>query len=326
VDVLPHEKQIIEYENTVNSLKEQKGDKALLSCDDIDKLEKKLDKLKQKVYSNLSPWERVTISRHPSRPKTLDYIQNMCDSFTELYGDRLFGDDHAIIGGLAKIGGLKCILIGNEKGHDTESRVYRNFGMPNPEGFRKARRLMELAERFGLPVVTLVDTPGAFPGLAAEERGQAWAIAENLKLMSRLSTPIIVLIIGEGCSGGALGTGVGDIVGMLEHSYYSVISPEGCASILWKDASKNRIAASALKLNSENLLSLGIIDDIIKEPMGGAHHNPDEVYKNAKAFILEKFEELKKLHLEALLEQRYLKFRKMGKCLINEVETPISKK
>lgn len=318
MNTLPHEKQIAEYEKTISLLKEEKDDESLLSDKDILKLETNLDKLKKNVYSKLTPWERITICRHPQRPRTLGIIENVCDSFTELFGDRYFGNDNAIVGGLARIGGLKCILIGNEKGFDTESRVHRNFGMPNPEGFRKALRLMRLAEKFGLPIVSLVDTPGAYPGLAAEERGQAWAIAENLREMVRLTTPIIVLVVGEGCSGGALGTAVGDVIGILEHAYYSVISPEGCASILWKDAGKNTVAATALKLNSENLLEMGIVDEVVKEPLGGAHKDPEEMCSRIKSFILKRWEVLKELSPEVLLEQRYQKFRKMGKLALVE--------
>ncbi len=281
----------------------------------------KLETLKEKIYGELTPWQRILISRHPARPHTVDYIKNIVESFEELHGDRLYSDDHSIVGGLAKIGGMKCVIIGQEKGNDTESRVYRNFGMLHPEGFRKALRLMKLAEKFHLPVVSLLDTPGAYPGLEAEERGQGWAIAENLREMSNLSTPIIVILIGEGCSGGALGMGVGDVVGMLEHSYYSVISPEGCASILWKDPTKNIEAASALKLTAEDLLDLGIIDAIINEPLGGAHHDPRVAYANVKKFILEQWEILKQLPDSLLLEQRYLKFRKIGRFL-NEAESP----
>ena len=225
---------------------------------------------------------------------------------------RAFGDDHSIIGGLAKIGEMRCVLIGQEKGNDTESRIYRNFGMLNPEGFRKAMRLMKLAEKFHLPVVSLIDTPGANPRLEAEERGQGWAIAHNLREMSRLQTPIIIVIIGEGCSGGALGMGVGDVVGMLEHSYYSVISPEGCASILWKEPGKNIDAATALKLNAEDMLGMNIVDVIIKEPLGGAHQDPQAACQSVKDFILEQWQMLKKIRYEVLLEQRYLKFRKIG--------------
>lgn len=311
MDILPHEKQINEYVKTIEHLKKQNQDNPLFNSE-ISKLEQKLDQLKQKVYSELNPWQRIMICRHPSRPHTSDYIKNICSSFQELCGDRTFGDDHSIIGGLAKIGEMKCVLIGQEKGCDTESRIYHNFGMLNPEGFRKALRLMKLAERFNLPVVSLLDTPGANPRLEAEERGQGWAIAENLREMARLQTPIIVVVIGEGCSGGALGMGVGDVVAMLEHSYYSVISPEGCASILWKDPSKNVDAATALKLNAENLIELQIVDAIIKEPLGGAHQNPKVAYDNVQNFLLEQWQILKKINVQLLLEQRYLKFRKIG--------------
>lgn len=314
VEFLPHEKQLQEYIKTIEHLKKQNQDNPLFN-NEIKKLEQKLEKLKEKVYSELTPWERVQICRHPQRPHTVDYVKNMCESFHELFGDRTFGDDHAIVGGLATIGGVKCVLIGQEKGNDTESRVYRNFGMLNPEGFRKALRLMRLAEKFHLPVISLLDTPGAYPLLEAEERGQGWAIAENLREMARLSTPIIVILIGEGSSGGALGIGVGDVIGMLEHAYYSVITPEGCASILWKDAAKNVEAASTLKLNSENLLDMQIIDAIINEPLGGAHHDPERTYQNVKKFIVEQWEMLKLIPNEILLEQRYLKFRKMGTFL-----------
>lgn len=261
----------------------------------------------------LKPWDRVAICRHPARPHALDYIQNISDEFVEIFGDRTFQDDHAIIAALCVIDGEKFIVIGQEKGKDTESRIYRNFGMPHPEGYRKAMRCMELAAKFNLPVVTLLDTPGAYPGLSAEERGQGWAIAHNLWAMARLKTPIIVLLIGEGCSGGALGIGVGDAIGMMEHSYYSVISPEGCASILWKDPSKNATAASALKMHVEDLLELGVVDQMIKEPLGGAHLNPKEAFLSAKTFIQEQWNQLKLVPIDTLLENRYQKFRKMGK-------------
>lgn len=311
MDTLPHEKQINEYLKTIEHLKKQNQDNPLFNTE-IRKLEQKLEKLKQKVYSELTPWQRILICRHPSRPHTIDYIQNMFQNFHELCGDRTFGDDHSLIGGLAQIGPLRCMVIGQEKGHDTESRVYRNFGMLSPEGFRKALRLMQLADKFNLPVISFLDTPGAYPGLEAEERGQGWAIAHNLREMARISTPIIVIVIGEGCSGGALGIGVGDVVAMLEHAYYSVISPEGCASILWKDPTKNVDAASSLKLNAEDLLQLQVIDAIINEPLGGAHHDPQKTYDNVKKFILEQWEILKIIPKDILLEQRYLKFRSMG--------------
>jgi acetyl-CoA carboxylase carboxyl transferase subunit alpha len=311
LDTLPHEKQIYEYIKTIDHLKKQSHDNSLFNHE-IARLEQKLAQYKDKMYSGLDPWARILICRHPGRPHSTDYIRHMCDSFCELSGDRLYGDDHALMGGFAKINGMKCVIIGQEKGNDTESRVYRNFGMLNPEGFRKALRLMRLAEKFKMPIVTLLDTPGAYPGLGAEERGQGWAIANNLREMFQIATPIIVVVIGEGCSGGALGIGVGDSIGMLEHAYYSVISPEGCASILWKDPDKKIEAATALKLNAENLLELQIIDAIIDEPLGGAHHDPACVYDNVKKFILEQWHMLKMIPPEILLEQRYLKFRKIG--------------
>lgn len=314
MDILPHEKQIQEYIKTIEHLKKQSQDNPIFN-DEIRKLEQKLENLKQKVYSELTPWQRIMICRHPARPHTKDFIKNICENFVELSGDRNFGDDRSIIGGLATINGTKCVIMGQEKGHDTESRVYHNFGMLNPEGFRKALRLMQLAEKFHLPLVSLLDTPGANPILEAEERGQGWAIATNLKEMSRIETPIIVIVIGEGCSGGALGMGIGDVVAMLQHAYYSVISPEGCASILWKDSSKKEEAASALKLTAENLLELKIIDAIIEEPLGGAHHNPPAVYHQIKRFIHEQCEMLKRIPIPLLLEQRYLKFRDMGRFL-----------
>jgi len=311
LDILPHEKQIYEYIKTIDHLKSQNDGKSLYN-DEIKKLEDKLEKLKKKVYSGLTPWERIMISRHAQRPHTVDYIENICDSFLELCGDRTYSEDFSVVGGLTKINGMKCVIIGQEKGNDTESRMHRNFGMVRPEGYRKALRLMRLAEKFHLPVVSLIDTPGAYPGLGAEERGQGWAIANNLREMSRIKTPIIVVVIGEGCSGGALGMAVGDVIGMLEHAYYSVISPEGCASILWKDPSKNIEAASALKLNAENLKELGMTDTIIDEPLGGAHHDPQVVYDNVKNFLTEQWNILRRITPDTLIEQRYQKFRKLG--------------
>lgn len=311
MDILPHEKQIHEYIKTIEHLKKQNGENPLF-IEEIRKLESKLNKLKRETYGGLNAWERILISRHAARPHTIDYVKNISDNFLELSGDRLFRNDHAIVGGLIKIGGEKFMVIGQEKGNDTESRVYRNFGMLNPEGFRKALRLMKMAEKFRLPIISFLDSPGAFPGLEAEERGQGWAIAYNLREMSRIQTPIIVAIIGEGCSGGALGMGVGDVIGMLEHACYSVITPEGCASILWKDSNKKIEAASALKLNSENLLGLKIIDAIIPEPLGGAHHDPQVAYDNVKKFILDQWQILRHIPTPFLIEQRYLKFRQMG--------------
>lgn len=311
MDTLPHEKQIIEYLNTIEHLKKQNRDNPLFNSE-IRKLEQKLEMLKTKVYEELTPWQRIQICRHPSRPHTSDYIKNLCETFHELHGDRTFSDDPAIIGGLAKIGGMHCVIIGQEKGCDTESRLKRNFGMLNPEGFRKALRLMKMAEKFNLPIISFLDTPGANPRLEAEERGQGRAIALNLLEMSRIAVPIIVIVIGEGCSGGALGMGVGDVVGILEHAYYSVISPESCASILWKDPKRNIEAATALRLNSEHLLAQGIVDHIIKEPLGGAHHDPQAIYESVKEFIVSQGQLLRNVSKELLVEQRYQKFRRIG--------------
>lgn len=316
--MLAHEKQILEYEKTIAQVKDQNKNNSLWSEEELQKLEKKLEQLKAKVYSRLSPWERVAICRHPARPRSIDYIKNICENFIEIHGDRLFRDDHAIICGLAKIKGVKFMVIAQEKGCDTESRLYRNFGMPYPEGYRKAMRCMRLAAKFKLPVLSLLDTPGAYPGLDAEERGQGWAIAQNLWEMARLPTPIIVLLVGEGCSGGALGMGVGDVVGMLEHAYYSVISPEACSSILWKDTSKKETAAEALKMHAEFLLQLDVIDHLIEEPLGGAHHDPQEMYKNVKEYIATQWNALKEIPPEVLIEQRYQKFRRMGKFAVEE--------
>ncbi len=311
--MLKHEKQIKEYEKTLAEVKQQNQGNQLWSDDEIEKLEGKLEQLKDKVYSQLTPWQRVEISRHPDRPRTVDYIKAFCDDFFELHGDRTFRDDTSIICGLCRIGTEKFMVIGQEKGCDTESRIKRNFGMPHPEGYRKALRCMQLAAKFNIPVLSLVDTPGAFAGLAAEERGQGWAIAKNLMEMAQLPTPIIVVLIGEGCSGGALGIAVGDRVAMLEHAYYSVISPEGCASILWKDSQKKETAAEVLKIHAEDLMPLGVIDEIIDEPRGGAHHDPAEIYQSVKKYILSTVSELKMIPIETLLEQRYQKFRQIGK-------------
>lgn len=311
--ILPHEKQILEVQQTLQKLKEQNVSHPVWSQKELLEMEQKLDQLKKSVYAELKPWDRVAICRHPQRPHSLDYIQAIAEEYVEIFGDRTFRDDHAIVAVMAKIEGKKFIILGQERGKDTESRLYRNFGCPHPEGYRKAMRCMRLAAKFNIPVITLLDTQGAYPGLSAEERGQGWAIAQNLWEMARLKTPIIVVLIGEGCSGGALGMGIGDVIGMMEHAYYSVISPEGCASILWKDPSKNAIAASALKMQVEDLLPLGVIDHVIQEPLGGAHLDPQTAYQNVKSFILQQWEMLKSVPIEELLENRYQKFRKMGK-------------
>lgn len=317
--MLAHEKQIAEYEKTIEQLKIQNRGNVLWSEEELTQLESKLEELKDKIYSELTPWDRVAISRHPKRPKSLDYIKNISDGFSEIHGDRTFADDHAIITGFARINGIKFMIVAQEKGNDTQSRLRHNFGMPHPEGYRKAMRAMRLAAKFQVPVLCLVDTPGAYPGLSAEERGQGWAIAQNLKEMSDLKTPVIVIILGEGCSGGALGIGIGDVVAMLEHSYYSVISPEGCASILWKDTSKNEAAAQMLKIHAESLIELGVVDAMIQEPRGGAHLDPSSIYKKIKEFISDQWELLQHLPIDLLLEQRYQKFRKMGSFQIEEM-------
>lgn len=311
LDSLPHEQQIQEILQAIERLKRQNQGAPIIQAE-IAKLEQRLEHLKEVAYGSLTPWERVQISRHLQRPHALDYIENISSDFKELHGDRAFTDDRALIGGLATIDSMRCVIIGQEKGHDTPSRVEHNFGMMHPEGYRKALRLMEMAEKFSLPVISLIDTPGAYPGLEAEQRGQGRAIAFNLREMSQLKTAVIVVIVGEGNSGGALGIGVGDVVGMLEHACYSVITPEGCASILWKDSTKKSEAAKALKLNAEDLLKQGVIDHIIQEPLGGAHRNPQIVYTNVKEYILSQWQILKNIAPNVLVQQRYQKFRKMG--------------
>ena len=310
--VLEHEKPIDEYKQTIRKLKEQNRENQLLSDSEIEQMEEKLENLKQQVYSKLTAWERVAICRHPQRPKASDVIHHICSSFKEIFGDRLFQDDHSIITGFGEVDQKKCVIIAQEKGNDTESRLYRNFGMPHPEGYRKAMRAMRLAEKFHLPVLTIIDTPGAFPGLAAEERGQGWAIAHNLFEMSKLRVPIICLLIGEGCSGGALGIGVGDRLAMLEHAYYSVISPEGCASILYRDSAKNALAAESLKMHVEDLMEFGIVDHMIPEPQGGFHYDPDAVYQKIQKYICHEFDILESLEMEEMLQKRYEKFRVIG--------------
>ena len=276
-------------------------------------IEKKLEETKKKIYNNLTAWQRVQLSRHPSRPYTMDHITALSgDTFLELFGDRGFKDDKAMVGGLAKIGGQSFMVIGQQKGFNTKTRQFRNFGMANPEGYRKALRLMKMAEKFGIPVVTLVDTPGAYPGLEAEERGQGEAIARNIFEMVRLKTPIITIIVGEGASGGALGIGVGDKVYMLENTWYSVISPESCSSILWRSWEYKEQAAEALKLTSFDMKKQGLIDDIIPEPLGGAHYDRETTFKNVEEYILKGYNELKDLSTQELIAQRMDKYSKMG--------------
>ena len=281
--------------------------------DTCKKLNKRLEQVKKDIYENLTPWQRVQVSRHIDRPYALDYINALCgNTFIELHGDRTVGDDKAMIGGLGKIGDQSYMFIGQQKGNNTKSRQYRNFGMPNPEGYRKALRLMKSAEKFNLPVVTFIDTPGAYPGIEAEERGQGEAIARNLLEMSRLQVPIIVFIIGEGASGGALGIGVGDKVFMLENTWYSVISPESCSSILWRTWEYKERAADALKLTAKDMKSNGLIDEIIPEPLGGAHRNREAVFESVKKAIEDTYKKLSKLSVEKLIEKRMEKYTSYG--------------
>ena len=309
---LDFEKPIVELEKKIEELKKLSLDQNMDLSDEIKKLEEKLEKLKKDIFENLTPWQRVQTARHPRRPYTLDYINAIMTDFIELHGDRSFGDDKAIITGFAKINGTKICIIGHQKGRDTKENVERNFGSAHPEGYRKAIRIMKLAEKFGLPVISFIDTPGAYPGIGAEERGQAGAIAYNLMEMSALEVPIIVIIIGEGGSGGAIGIGVGDRICVLENAYYSVISPEGCASILWRDRTKAPEAANVLKLTASDLYELGIIDDIIKEPLGGAHRDPQMTANNIKKRIVKYLGELEEMPKKELLAKRYEKFRKIG--------------
>ena len=280
--------------------------------EEITILEKQSKKETERIYSSLSPWQKVLVARHPNRPHTIDYLANVFDGFEEIHGDRLSDDDRAIIGGFAFLNNYPVVVIGHEKGRETEDRVARNFGMPHPSGFRKANRLMKLAEKFSLPVITLIDTPGAYPGVKAEYSGQHEAIAKSLEVMSDLKTPIVNLVIGEGGSGGGFGIGLADTIGMLEYSIYSVASPEACASILWRTAENAEQAADALKLDADNLVKLNIIDSIVKEPMGGAHRNHEETYANVKEYFLSELNELSKYSIEDLTAKRYNKFLEIG--------------
>ncbi|PIO48713.1 MAG: acetyl-CoA carboxylase carboxyl transferase subunit alpha [[Chlorobium] sp. 445] len=320
--ILDFEKPIAELEAKLNEMRQfalQNGNgKTEELARDIEQLEAKVQDLRISVYKNLTRWQRVQLARHPERPYTLDYIYMMTQDFMELSGDRAFGDDKAIVGGLARMVdddhhfSQTVMIIGHQKGRDTKSNIFRNFGMANPEGYRKALRLMKLAEKFKKPVITLIDTPGAFPGIEAEERGQAEAIARNLFEMARLRTPIIAVIIGEGASGGAIGIGVGNRVLMLENAWYSVISPESCSSILWRSWSFKEQAAEALKLTAADLIEYGIIDRIVPEPIGGAHHNPEQVAATLKRILIEELQELMKKSPEQLVNERIEKFAKMG--------------
>ena len=279
---------------------------------ELDRLRRRLEKLRKEVFSKLTPWQRVQLARHPQRPIVPDFIELIFEGFVELCGDRRFAEDPAMIGGIAKFHGESCLVLGTNKGRDTKQKLYRNFGMPKPEGYRKAMRLMKMAEKFSRPIFTFIDTAGAYPGIGAEERGQAEAIAYNLREMARLRVPIIVTITGEGGSGGALGIGVGDRVVMLEHAYYSVISPEGCAAILWKDQSKVEEAASSLKITAQDLKSLRIVDEVISEPLGGAHLDPKAVAASLDARLVRILTDLKATPTPKLLESRHQRFRALG--------------
>ncbi len=311
-EILPFEKPVVELQKKISEMEEYARETGVDLTDDIRQLSKKAESLRKDIYSKLSPWQRVQLARHSDRPFTLDYIELMTEDFIELHGDRCFADDPAMVGGIGKIGDHRIIIVGHQKGRDVKEKLHRNFGMSNPEGYRKALRLMKLGAKFNMPILCLIDTPGAYPGLGAEERGQAEAIARNLLEMSRLSVPIVVVVIGEGASGGALGIGVGDVILMMENCWYSVISPEGCAAILWKDNAKAETAASAMKLTAPDLLKLGVIDSILPEPLGGAHWNPEETAETLKTAVLKEFERLSHKPVDQLIEERIKKYEAMG--------------
>src|SRR5881296_369802 len=309
---LDFERPLLELERQIEELKRVAGEGAMDVAKELQPLEQKLAELRVQIYRSLTPMQRVQVARHPKRPYALDYLRSIFSDFVELHGDRLFRDDPAIVGGWARLDGETVMVIGHQKGRDTKENLKRNFGMAHPDGYRKALRLMQLAEKFGAPVMTLVDTPGAYPGLGAEERGQAEAIARNLIAMASLRTPIVTAVIGEGGSGGALAVGLADRVIMLENSVYSVISPEGCAAILWKDASQRERAAEALKITAEDLLSLGVIDEIIPEPPGGAHADPDATAEVLGEALRRHVRPLRKTRIEKLLKRREEKYLSMG--------------
>jgi acetyl-CoA carboxylase carboxyl transferase subunit alpha len=311
-------KSYLDFEQPIADLEQQVIDLEDSDLDDesikkeVIRLNESILKTTKKIYSNLTPWQNVQVARHPERPHFLDYIERISDEFDELHGDRHFSDDRAVIGGIGSIGEYKVMFIGHEKGRSTEEKILHNFGMSQPEGYRKACRLMELAERFSLPIVTLVDTPGAYPGIDSEERGQSEAIAHNLRVMSSLKTPIIVNVVGEGGSGGALALGVGDHVSMLEHSTYSVASPEACASIVWRDSTKADLAAEAMKLNAESVYDLGLIDEVIPEPLGGAHRSFDQASSNLYKVLIKNLDDLTSMSIDSLLDRRYKRLMSYG--------------
>jgi acetyl-CoA carboxylase carboxyl transferase subunit alpha len=309
---LEFEKPILELEAKIRELKSCSASEHLDFTEELKILEEKCSQLKSQVYGNLTPWQRVMVARHPQRPYTLDYIKALCSNFIELHGDRSFSDDEAMVGGLAKFEGQPVVVIGHQKGRTVQEAMRRNFGMPHPEGYRKALRLMKLAEKFNKPVLCFIDTPGAYPGIGAEERGQARAIAINLFEMAALKTPVICVVIGEGGSGGALAIGMGDKTLMCENAWYSVISPEGCAAILFRDASRANEAAAALKLTAPELKGLGVIDEVVQEPLGGGHRDPTTLMEAMRAVLRKHLSELQSLSIEQLLANRYQKFRALG--------------
>ncbi len=309
-DELEFEKPILELENRIASLRASEDEAA--TREEVGRLEERLRRLQQRVYSGLTAWQRAQIARHPKRPHALDFFRLLLDDFIELHGDRVYGDDMAIVGGLAVFEGEPVVVLGHQKGRDTRENIARNFGMPHPEGYRKALRLMQLAAKFAKPIVTFIDTPGAFPGLGAEERGQAEAIARNLREMAGLPTPVIAVVTGEGGSGGALAIGVANRVLMLEHAIYSVISPEGCAAILWGDAAKAPEAASLMRVTAPDLLRLGVIDAVVPEPVGGAHRNWEESAANLRGALREQLADLRSRSGDALVQDRFDKFRRIG--------------
>ncbi len=309
---LPFEKPILEIEMKIREFEDLSKTNNMDFSEEIHALQRRREVITREVFATLTPWQRVELARHPSRPQTWDYFDRIFTDFVELAGDRMFGNDRAIVTGLAKLGERRVMVVGQHKGRNTKEALACNWGCPLPEGYRKALRKMKLAEKFGIPVLTFIDTKGAHPGVEAEERGQSLAIAENLEAMAHLMTPIVCVVIGEGGSGGALGVGVGDVTGMLEHAYYSVISPEGCASILWKTETAREQAAAALKLTSGDLLALGAVDEVLPEPPGGAHRNVDEMSKALAEWFAGKLDELAAMPVASLLERRYAGIRKRG--------------
>ncbi|MFM4712848.1 acetyl-CoA carboxylase carboxyl transferase subunit alpha [Aeromonas veronii] len=312
---LDFEQPIAELQAQIDELKHvSEGNHAVDLKDEIRRLEKKNEELTKKIFGDLGAWQVSQMARHPQRPYTFDYIEHIFTDFDELAGDRAYADDKAIVGGIARLDGEPVMVIGHQKGRETKEKIKRNFGMPRPEGYRKALRLMEMAERFKMPIITFIDTPGAYPGVGAEERGQSEAIARNLKVMAGLTVPVVCTVIGEGGSGGALAIGVGDRVNMLQYSTYSVISPEGCASILWKSADKASVAAEAMGITAQRLKELKLIDHVIDEPLGGAHRDVEKMAKNLKARIKQDLDSLRPLDTEQLLEQRYQRLLGYGYC------------